>query len=188
MPIIAQLRLLPSGSLQSAAVRLPPAEPREVQRSGRAPETPVWPLFIRHLRLGSRRFTRAIVACSADAAGQGWPERQVPSVSRAAIPWSRNRGPSAHQTGPSPSQTRVGVHVKSVPLGAVKTEAAIAIASNSAEPFRKRDDANPRKTMLGLHSHVNTPAPPRRPNECADVSLGDRRSASGSALSDQMHR
>jgi hypothetical protein len=38
---------------------------------------------------------------------------QTPSISRAAIPDRRRRGPSEHQIGPSPSQTAVGVHRKS---------------------------------------------------------------------------
>gem|GEM_PF-6776156 len=40
------------------------------------------------------------------------------------------RGPSAHQTGPSPSQTRVGVQVNVVPCGAITAAAAMIRTSN----------------------------------------------------------
>src|SRR3546814_5396611 len=44
-------------------------------------------------------------------------------LSRAAMPARRMRGPSAHQTGPSPSQTRVGVHKNVWPAGTTGTSA-----------------------------------------------------------------
>ncbi len=40
---------------------------------------------------------------------------EVLSRSRAAIPATRTRGPSAQNMGPSPSQTRVGVQANSAP-------------------------------------------------------------------------
>lgn len=49
------------------------------------------------------------------AEGQGWPDLQLPSISRAAMPANLTFGPSAHQMGPSPSQTAVGVHENVVP-------------------------------------------------------------------------
>ena len=60
--------------------------------------------------------------------GQGIaiPHGKVPSISRAAIPAMRKRGPSAHQTGPSPSQTWVGVQVKVCP--AATTDAARSVS------------------------------------------------------------
>jgi len=49
--------------------------------------------------------------------GQGWPARQLPSISRAATPAIRIFGPSAHQMGPSPSQTAIGVQANERPAG-----------------------------------------------------------------------
>lgn len=43
---------------------------------------------------------------------RGCPGRQVSSISRAAILPTRIFGPSAHQIGPSPSQTAIGVQIK----------------------------------------------------------------------------
>lgn len=49
--------------------------------------------------------------------GQGCPGLQVSSISRAATPAMRTFGPSAHQIGPSPSQTAIGVHLNVWPAG-----------------------------------------------------------------------
>lgn len=43
----------------------------------------------------------------------------LPSISRAAMPDKRTCGPSAHQIGPSPSQTRIGVHANDWPAGTI---------------------------------------------------------------------
>lgn len=59
------------------------------------------------------------MAASADAVGQGCPGRQEPSRSRAAIPASRMRGPSAHHMGPSPSATWVGVQANKSPAAMI---------------------------------------------------------------------
>src|SRR3546814_1525227 len=67
--------------------------------------------------------TKASRAACAGASGHGWFDRHVPSLSRAAMPARRMRGPSAHQTGPSPSQTRVGVHKNVWPAGTTGTSA-----------------------------------------------------------------
>lgn len=56
-----------------------------------------------------RRATRASRASIPEDRGQGWPARQLPSNSRAAMLPSRIFGPSAHQIGPSPSHTATGV-------------------------------------------------------------------------------
>jgi hypothetical protein len=66
-------------------------------------------------RAPPRRLTRPSRAATPDAPGQGWLGLQTPSISRAAMPARRIRGPSAHQMGPSPSQTCVGVHVNRTP-------------------------------------------------------------------------
>ena len=113
MASIAQDRSRPLASLHQAAVLFPPAEPADMQRMGAA-----WTLMcpVRNVpRPPPNRPTRALRAAVADAAGHGWPLRQEPSISLAAMPDRRTRGPSAHQIGPSPSQTAVGVQVKSVP-------------------------------------------------------------------------
>lgn len=67
------------------------------------------------------------------ARGQGCPLRQEPSISRAAIPASRIRGPSRHQIGPSPSHILTGVQVNEWPLGTTAT-ASRNIASISPYP------------------------------------------------------
>ena len=64
-------------------------------------------------------------ACGS-AEGHGCPGEQDPSSSRAAIPASLRRGPSSHHTGPSPSQTAVGVHAKACPEGTTETERSMS--------------------------------------------------------------
>jgi hypothetical protein len=61
--------------------------------------------------------TKRSLASAASTVGQGWFDRHEPSISRAATPATRTFGPSAHQTGPSPSQTAVGVHLNVSPAG-----------------------------------------------------------------------
>jgi hypothetical protein len=63
--------------------------------------------------------TKRLRASTAETGGQGWLGRQVPSISRAATPAMRTFGPSAHQTGPSPSQTAVGVQANVLPAGTI---------------------------------------------------------------------
>lgn len=70
------------------------------------------------------RRTKASRAASALALGHGWLLRQLPSISRAAIPERRIRGPSAHHSGPSPSHTRVGVQGNEAPAGTTAETAA----------------------------------------------------------------
>jgi hypothetical protein len=73
------------------------------------------------------------------ALGQGCPLRQLPSISRAAIPTSRIRGPSAHHIGPSPSQTAIGVHVKERPAATIWLRLiSKVIAYSQAMPSRSR--------------------------------------------------
>ena len=69
------------------------------------------------------------------ARGQGCPLRHEPSISRAAIPASRIRGPSRHQIGPSPSHTLTGVQANDCPLGTTAT-ASRNVASISTQPGR----------------------------------------------------
>ncbi len=72
-------------------------------------------------------------ALTPDAEGQGCPGLQAPSISRAAIPDKRMRGPSAHHIGPSPSQTAVGVQVKDVPAAIIN---ALMITRNRSRHRR----------------------------------------------------
>lgn len=122
MRTIAQERSPLRGDVHHAAVRPPPADPFEMQlRVG--PETRVCPSRALPVARPTSA-TSAFFASSAVARGHGWFGRQLPSLSRAAIPATRMRGPSSHQMGPSPSQTRVGVHANVPPAG-ITTEASI---------------------------------------------------------------
>lgn len=73
------------------------------------------------------------------ASGQGCPALQVSSISRAAMPESLILGPSAHQIGPSPSQTAAGVHVKVSPVWT--TGVALAAPSETAQPMMVAETA-----------------------------------------------
>jgi hypothetical protein len=64
--------------------------------------------------------------------GQGWLGLHEPSISRAAIPAIRTFGPSAHQIGPSPSQTAVGVHLNVWPSGTILPAASAGLAKSNA--------------------------------------------------------
>lgn len=115
--VMAQLRSPPIGDTHQAAVRFPPAEPSDRQcmvgpATSKCP-SPLCPVA------RPRSLTSASRDTTAFARGQGWFSRHVPSISRAAIPARRMRGPSAHQIGPSPSQTRIGVQAKDSPAGTI---------------------------------------------------------------------
>ena len=127
---IAQERSRPDGKVHQAAVLLPPAEPSERQTIV-GPDTRIWPLPLAP-RAPPNKSTSASRACRAVGGGQGWPARQVPSISRAAIPAMRRCGPSAHQTGPSPSQTAVGVQVKVSPAATTTAARANIIIGTNA--------------------------------------------------------
>lgn len=113
------------GDTHHAAVRLPPADPNDRQAIV-GPATRACPSRDVPVRRPTSD-TSAVLACSADAAGQGWFERHVPSLSLAATPARRTREPSAHQTGPSPSQTRVGGQRKVAPAGITVAAASSAM-------------------------------------------------------------
>ena len=106
---ILQDRSPDRGDTQKAPVRSRPALPTERQAIG-GPFTRIWPWRATPVGCPTRR-TRASRASTGLALGQGCSGLQLPSISRVAIPDSRMRGPSAHQIGPSPSQTCVGVQV-----------------------------------------------------------------------------
>jgi hypothetical protein len=78
---------------------LPPADPTERQVIV-SPSTRTWPSLLRPMARPSKA-TRASRASSARDDGQECPGLQLPSISRAAIPDKRMRGPSAPQAGPS---------------------------------------------------------------------------------------
>lgn len=117
---IAQEISPPRGETHQAPVLLPPAEPVERQLIV-GPTTRTCPCSPKPV--GSpTRLTRASLASIGCASGHGWPALQVPSISRAAIPDSRTRGPSSHHTGPSPSQTATGVQANDCPAGTTTAE------------------------------------------------------------------
>ena len=143
MRIMAQERSAPEGRRHQAAVLLPPAEPSERQvRLG--PRTTTCPVEMPPRGPPIRR-TSASRASIAEALGQGWLVRQVSSISRAAIPAMRTCGPSAHQTGPSPSQTWVGVQVNVCPAATIEAARMTSIrrtslAQRAAEPQHSAND------------------------------------------------
>lgn len=109
-----------------AAVRSPLPEPSERQRSGSA-FTSTCPSL--ELPMGfPSSFTSASLAAGPAAAGQGCPRLHSPPISRAAMPARRIFGPSAHQMGPSPSQTRVGVQEKLAPAATIEAAKTVSIA------------------------------------------------------------
>lgn len=116
---IAQLRSPTCGDTHQAAVRLPFAEPSKRHFIAGA-ATSTCPVEAT-LREPPSSFASCSRAARPLASGHGCPGLQVSSISRAAIPSSRMRGPSVHQIGPSPSQTRVGVQVKAVPAATMGT-------------------------------------------------------------------
>ncbi|SEM93652.1 hypothetical protein SAMN05192583_1583 [Sphingomonas gellani] len=129
-------RSTPAAFVHHAPVRLPPAGPFETQRIV-PPVTSTCPSRERPVGRPTSR-TSASRDAEAVAEGQGWFNRHEPSRSRAATPAMRRRGPSAHHTGPSPSQTRVGVQVNEVPAGRRGTAAAsvrkVGMAPSAARP------------------------------------------------------
>lgn len=144
---------MPFASLHHAAVRSPRALPSDRQRIVPL-RTRTWP--VTKLPRGPPRkrtsWSRAWIPL---AVGHGWLGLQVSSISRAAIPASRSFGPSAHQIGPSPSHTAVGVHVNVMP--AATTSAAkksnmpqsVTLIATSA----RRSFAGPALMTLSRKSH-----------------------------------
>ena len=124
---IAHDKSRPDGNEHQAAVLVPPADPSDRQVR-RGPRTTTWPDRIVP-RAPPNSCTKLSRASIADARGQGWLVRQVPSISRAAMPETRRCGPSAHHMGPSPSHTCVGVQVKVCPAATMAVaKASIVIA------------------------------------------------------------
>jgi hypothetical protein len=119
-----------SGDTHQAAVRVPTPSPTDMQRMA-GPVTSTWPSRLRPVG-APISFTRASRASAPLAVGHGWLGRQLSSISRAAMPANRIRGPYAHHTGPSPSHTRLGVQVNSSPVGTTDTA-----SSNNAPIIRR---------------------------------------------------
>jgi hypothetical protein len=103
------------GDRQKAAVRFPRAPPPD-KHVMRGPSTRIWPSrdTPEALPISLTSASRALIG---SLTGQGWPILHDPSNSLDATPDSRTCGPSAHQIGPSPSQTRTGVHSNHCPAG-----------------------------------------------------------------------
>jgi len=141
---MAQERSPPIGEVHHAAVRVPTPLPTDMQVIA-GPATRICPCWLRPEGL-PMSLTRASRASSALASGQGWLLRHAPSISRAAIPESLILGPSSHQTGPSPSQTRVGVQVNSWPAG--MTMAAAQKSRDIIEGERNYSEALPTTANL----------------------------------------
>jgi hypothetical protein len=136
---MAQLMSPAVGELHHEAVRLPPAEPSDRQ-SKVGPVIKICPCPLTP-NATPNKFTRASLATRPLARGQGCPDAHVLSISRAAIPARRTLGPSAHQIGPSPSQTCVGVHSKVCPLGMTGTSAKACLGdtSKNVKPMIKKN-------------------------------------------------
>ena len=120
------------GDMHQAAVLFPPPPPMDVQRIA-GPWTRMCPSRLYPVGLPTS-IASASRATSGGDEGQGWPGRQLPSISLAAMPDSLIRGPSAHQIGPSPSHTLVGVQSKVWPAGTM-----IAAARNNSMLPKCRD-------------------------------------------------
>lgn len=132
---MAQLTSPIAGAAHQAPVRSPFALPVDRHWSF-GPATRICPVPVRPFAPPSSR-TSVSRATMPLARGQGCPLRHEPSISRAAIPASRIRGPSRHQIGPSPSQTLKGVQMNDWPLGTTAT-ASRNTASISAQSGRWR--------------------------------------------------
>lgn len=132
---MAQLRSPIPGAEHQAPVRSPFAVPVDRHWS-LGPVTRIWPVPLRPLAPPSNR-TSASRAAMPLARGQGCPRRHEPSISRAAIPPSRIRGPSRHQTGPSPSHTLMGVQVNICPAGTVATARSKAMSISDGTGTRR---------------------------------------------------
>lgn len=136
-----------TGDRHQAAVRVPPAPPSETQLSV-GPLTRMCPSALRPIGVPTSA-TSASRASIALASGHGWLALQLPSISRAAIPVSRTWGPSAHQIGPSPSHTRVGVQLNDWPEG------TIAAAASKTAIIGHRTARSPRRPDLGPNARHN---------------------------------
>ncbi len=105
----------------------------------------MWPCFQRPLGPPNNP-TSASRAASADAAGQGWPGLQLPSVSRAAMPAIRIFCRSS-QRKVSPSHTATGVQTNSV---SAACQSSAAEADDGAHPVTATSPparANPPTTL-----------------------------------------
>ncbi len=148
---------MPLEVVHQAAVRFPPAAPSERHVSD-ATRTSIWPVGKRPFGLPNS-CTRKSLAATPDVAGHGWFGRHVSSISRAATPASRTRGPSAHQIGPSPSHTAVGVQVNVTPARTIS--AAKRVASISCRPAYSPISSHPQlhRAALALPSHLRRRKP-----------------------------
>jgi hypothetical protein len=145
---MAQLRSTPFAVRHQPAVLLPRALPSDKQCIEGA-RTRIWSVGMVP-RGPPKKRTSWSRATSGPAEGQGWPSLHEPSISLAAMPARRILGPSAHQIGPSPSQTAVGVHVNEAP--AATTRAAISSSMTKCycgAAYRPSDNSNFRSKVTG---------------------------------------
>jgi hypothetical protein len=127
--------------------------------------------------------------------GHGCPWRQLPSISRAATPAILTFGPSAHQIGPSPSQTATGVHSNRCPEGTIcasalpgttqqarATSMSLQVNANiNAIRIKRRRAASPKEVNRSLLGLLAGAIPPFKPasvpiiKDCPhEVDKGDR--------------
>ena len=169
------------GETHHAPVRSPPALPVEVQRIV-GPNKRICPWRPTPVRVPSRE-TSASLEAIGSLFGHGCPSEQLPSISLAAMPERRSRGPSAHHTGPSPSQTWVGVQSNDCPAGTVATWSAktndarfIATAippdysSASRHGTDRRITADCRSAVCGCRPWATETA---KPSPCTNSNLND---------------
>lgn len=160
--ITAQDRSPNAGERHHAAVRAPPAEPSEWQVIG-AERTTMCPEASCPFRPPNSRTNRSR-ASTPPTGGHGCDGLQLSSISRAATPAIRMRGPSAHHTGPSPSHTATGVQVKLAPAAMICAARAVITRSRPRHcrdqggthiPDRRAEPA-PRR-LPGPPSNLQTP-------------------------------
>lgn len=183
---MAQLISPITGAAHQAPVRSPFALPFDRHWS-LGPVTRIWPVPVRPLAPPSN-CTSASRAAMPLARGQGCPLRHEPPISRAAMPASRMRGPSRHQTGPSPSHTLTGVQTKACPLGTIaaasRNAASISVRTEMRQPScvrEQRQYIGPSERLVGQNiiaaqAHREVPSQLRyRAPPCARVSAANLR-------------
>lgn len=94
----------------------------------------MWPSAVEPRAPPSNRTTRSRASVPLTG-GHGWPDRQLPSISRAATPAMRIFGPSTHHIGPSPSQTAVGVQRNVRPAGMTGVEEGTSAGGRKFQPM-----------------------------------------------------
>jgi hypothetical protein len=131
----------------------------------------MWPSGV-DPRAPPSRLTSRLRASVPLTAGHGCPGRQLPSISRAATPAIRTFGPSAHQIGPSPSHTSVGVHRNVAPARTTGAAAAGLPGGRKFQPTRaianliRNRTANPCRSEERAHRAAPAPCSIRHAANC----------------------